>query len=420
MKRIVLWVLSTLSTLVVLFGYHTSTSSRWRQPWERDHDPGPRAGAVGTRPPAAAGPLPLQQRPSTSTGSPGTASTVTGDAAQTRYGPVQVQLQVSGSDDHQRVGPAVPRPGRPRPPDQQLRAAAAGPGHPRLAGRLGRDGQRRDVHQRGLRSSRSRARSTRPGCDDHRCGADRPVASSSVMGMPISLALRGRHAHDDAAEQAWRGALAELRWVDEVFSTWRPDSQVSRLGRGEVTLAECVPEVAEVLRLGDAAKASSDGAFDVCLPGPDGVRRLDPSGVVKGWAVDRAVRPAAGAGRHRRVPVGRRRHGVPRRRPGGRTVADRHRAPPRPDPTGRAGPGAPRSGGDLRIGAPRDPRGRRPVRRLLPARWPPSPSSGPTSPASTSTPRPRSPSGSTAPTGCAHGCAPGVVVWADGRAETVA
>ncbi len=122
---------------------------------------------------------------------------------------------------------------------------------------------------------------------------DAPVARrvEHVMGMPISLALRGRHAHDEVGERAWQAALTELRWVDEVFSTWRPDSQVSRLGRGEVGLDDCVPEVAEVLRLGDAAKASSDGAFDVCLPGPDGVRRLDPSGVVKGWAVDRAVRP---------------------------------------------------------------------------------------------------------------------------------
>lgn len=111
------------------------------------------------------------------------------------------------------------------------------------------------------------------------------------MGMPISLALRGRHADDAAGERGWQDALAELRWVDEVFSTWRPDSQVSRLGRGELTLAECHETVAEVLRLGDDARVSSGGAFDVCLPGPDGVRRLDPSGVVKGWAVDRAVAP---------------------------------------------------------------------------------------------------------------------------------
>ena len=112
-----------------------------------------------------------------------------------------------------------------------------------------------------------------------------------VMGMPISLALRGRHADDAAGEEAWQAALAELRWVDAVFSTWRADSQVSRLGRGELALEDCDPAVAEVLRLGDDARFASGGAFDVCLPDADGVRRLDPSGVVKGWAVDRAVAP---------------------------------------------------------------------------------------------------------------------------------
>lgn len=112
-----------------------------------------------------------------------------------------------------------------------------------------------------------------------------------VMGLPISLALRGRHTDDAEAEAAWRAALAELRWVDEVFSTWRPDSQVSRLGRGELTVEDCHPAVAHILRLADDARASSGGAFDVWLPGPAGTRRLDPSGVVKGWAVDWAAVP---------------------------------------------------------------------------------------------------------------------------------
>ncbi len=112
-----------------------------------------------------------------------------------------------------------------------------------------------------------------------------------VMGMPISLALRGRHARDTAGEQAWQDALTQLRWVDSVFSTWRADSQVSRVGRGELTVAECDETVAEVLRLGDDARVASDGAFDIWLPDADGVRRLDPSGVVKGWALDRAVAP---------------------------------------------------------------------------------------------------------------------------------
>jgi FAD:protein FMN transferase len=112
-----------------------------------------------------------------------------------------------------------------------------------------------------------------------------------IMGMPISLALRGRHTGDAAARLAWAGVLAVLREVDRVFSTYRDDSDVSRLGRGEIGLEECAPEVAEVLALGAAAGRDSSGAFGVWLPGPDGRPVLDPSGVVKGWAADRAAAP---------------------------------------------------------------------------------------------------------------------------------
>lgn len=110
-----------------------------------------------------------------------------------------------------------------------------------------------------------------------------------VMGMPVSLALRGRHAADAAGHDAWRAVMDELRWADAVFSTYRDDSWVSRLDRGEVSLADCPPEVAEVLDLAEQAERDSGGAFSAHLPGPDGRRRLDPSGVVKGWAVERAA-----------------------------------------------------------------------------------------------------------------------------------
>ena len=109
-----------------------------------------------------------------------------------------------------------------------------------------------------------------------------------VMGMPVSLALRGRHLDDARARDAWAEVMADLREVDRVFSTYREDSFVSRLGRGELTVAECPSEVAEVLELGRLARAQSDGAFDVRRRAADGTDVLDPSGVVKGWAVQRA------------------------------------------------------------------------------------------------------------------------------------
>jgi len=110
-----------------------------------------------------------------------------------------------------------------------------------------------------------------------------------VMGMPISLALRGRHAGDEAGRSAWIRVVASLREADLMFSTYRPESAISRLGRGEIGPADCPPEMAELLQLGEIATAESHGAFAVRRPGPDGGTVLDPSGVVKGWAVERAA-----------------------------------------------------------------------------------------------------------------------------------
>jgi thiamine biosynthesis lipoprotein len=110
-----------------------------------------------------------------------------------------------------------------------------------------------------------------------------------VMGMPISLALRGRHADDEIGRSAWTAVIAALREADLVFSTYRPESYVSRLGRGEIRPADCPPEVAEVLELGEAAERESHGAFRVRRPLPGGGTIFDPTGVVKGWAVERAA-----------------------------------------------------------------------------------------------------------------------------------
>ena len=59
------------------------------------------------------------------------------------------------------------------------------------------------------------------------------------MGMPISLALRGRHTDDTPALAAWSAVVADLRDADRVFSTYRADSVISRLGRGEIAPADC-------------------------------------------------------------------------------------------------------------------------------------------------------------------------------------
>ncbi|MCQ4079927.1 FAD:protein FMN transferase [Streptomyces sp. RB6PN25] len=86
-----------------------------------------------------------------------------------------------------------------------------------------------------------------------------------------------------AVTDALRDAVAWLHRVDEVFSTYHPGSQISRLGSGEIRLGDCDPEVAEVMGLCEWAGRVSGGWFSH-TPGGS----LDPSGIVKGWAIERA------------------------------------------------------------------------------------------------------------------------------------
>ena len=112
--------------------------------------------------------------------------------------------------------------------------------------------------------------------------------SFEVMGTVVSLALRGRYAEGPEAEVAWAEVMTSLRLVDAVFSTYRPDSAVNRWGRGELALVDAPPELTEVLTLADVAREASGGAFDIeAVRSPYG-GGPDPSGVVKGWAVQRA------------------------------------------------------------------------------------------------------------------------------------
>lgn len=106
------------------------------------------------------------------------------------------------------------------------------------------------------------------------------------MGMPISVLARGPAASGQAAAGAVDAVFAELVAVDMLFSPYREGSAVSSLGRGDTQLADWPPEVAEVAARCERARASTGGLFDPHRP--DG--SWDPSGLVKGWAVERASR----------------------------------------------------------------------------------------------------------------------------------
>lgn len=109
------------------------------------------------------------------------------------------------------------------------------------------------------------------------------------MGTVFSFDVRG--ADGVGARAAVDAAVAWLHRVDEVFSPYRPDSEISRLADGRAEVERCSPEVAEVLALCEDAERRSGGFFSARYAG-----RLDPTGLVKGWAVERAARMLVAAG----------------------------------------------------------------------------------------------------------------------------
>lgn len=104
--------------------------------------------------------------------------------------------------------------------------------------------------------------------------------------------MRGADLAVADVERRVGAVFADLRHADAVFSPYRDDSDLSRWERGELTLDDADPTLAEAVALCDEAVRRTDGWFDPRgLPDPHtGVSRYDPSGLVKGWAVQRAAR----------------------------------------------------------------------------------------------------------------------------------
>ena len=105
-----------------------------------------------------------------------------------------------------------------------------------------------------------------------------------IMGTAISLDVREASVSPAALDLAFE----YLRDVDRRFSTYKPESEVSRLIRGELAEADCSPQLREVLTLCEEVGRTTEGYFDIRAHRADG--RPDPTGLVKGWSLENAGR----------------------------------------------------------------------------------------------------------------------------------
>jgi FAD:protein FMN transferase len=97
-----------------------------------------------------------------------------------------------------------------------------------------------------------------------------------IMGMPISVEIL-----DDASDSLMESVFAHFHAVDRKFSLYKADSEISAHNRGEIADSQLSKPMREVFALANRTRTDSHGYFE--MRRPDG--QLDPSGIVKGWAV---------------------------------------------------------------------------------------------------------------------------------------
>ncbi len=99
------------------------------------------------------------------------------------------------------------------------------------------------------------------------------------MGMPITVEIV------DSTETSLNAVFGYFTLVDARFSTYKLESETMKINRGELGESEYSEEMREIFALAEETKRDSDGYFSITRP--DG--SIDPSGLVKGWAIRNAA-----------------------------------------------------------------------------------------------------------------------------------
>jgi FAD:protein FMN transferase len=103
-----------------------------------------------------------------------------------------------------------------------------------------------------------------------------------IMGMPITVEI----VDAAASEDDWQKIFGYFEQVEERFSVYKDTSEISRINRGEIKKFDWSEEMKIVFALAEETKIETDGYFDIMTPSG----KYDPSGLVKGWAIQNAAR----------------------------------------------------------------------------------------------------------------------------------
>lgn len=108
-----------------------------------------------------------------------------------------------------------------------------------------------------------------------------------LMGMPVILEV----VDPGVTLKTFEGVFDYFGYVDRKFSTYKPDSEISLINRQELSLEQASEDMKAIFTLAEQTRQESDGYFEIEHNGI-----YDPSGIVKGWAIQNAAEQFRQAG----------------------------------------------------------------------------------------------------------------------------
>lgn len=108
------------------------------------------------------------------------------------------------------------------------------------------------------------------------------------MGMPITVEI----VDQGVTKEIFDEIFGYFSYIDETFSTYKNSSEISRINRGELTRDDWSDDMKAIFTLAETAREKTAGYFDIKKPGGG----YDPSGIVKGWAIQNAAAIIVDAG----------------------------------------------------------------------------------------------------------------------------
>ncbi len=100
------------------------------------------------------------------------------------------------------------------------------------------------------------------------------------MGMPVTVDINDTRTTESVLDEVF----SYFEYIDNTFSTYKDQSEISRINRQELKLMDASEDMKTIFALAEDTRLSTDGFFNIrhddCY---------DPSGIVKGWAIFNAA-----------------------------------------------------------------------------------------------------------------------------------